>query len=66
VIRVPGATNCASISRRREIETAIYNPLGLHEKECFDYVDYKLGAFPEAEQAARESPTMPVHPENFE
>ncbi len=45
------------------IGSAIYYPLGLHEQECFAYLNQRRSSLPETEKACLEVLALPVYPE---
>ena len=61
-VRVPERDQVGEKLKADGIPTAIYYPKCLHEQPVFADCGYRLGDFPQAEKAAREVVSLPMHP----
>jgi dTDP-4-amino-4,6-dideoxygalactose transaminase len=63
VIRVPNRDKLLERLKEKEIGSEVYYPVSFHEQECFTYLGYKKGDFPEAEKAESSTVALPIYPE---
>lgn len=63
VIRVARRDELQAFLQKRGVGTEVYYPVPMHIQECFAYLGYKNGQFPESESAAKQTLALPVYPE---
>lgn len=63
VVRAKKRDGLQAFLKGKGIETGLHYPIPLHLQKAFDYLGYKKGDFPVAEQYAGEILSLPMYPE---
>jgi dTDP-4-amino-4,6-dideoxygalactose transaminase len=63
VIRLAGRDNVLEVLNARGIGAGIHYPFALHELKAYASLGYRAGAFPVAENWARQCLSLPIYPE---
>jgi dTDP-4-amino-4,6-dideoxygalactose transaminase len=63
VVRLPNRDAVKQKLQEKGVGSAIYYPIPLHLQECFSYLKYNTGDFPQSERACKEVLALPIYPE---
>ncbi len=63
ILRVQNRDGLLAHLKKQNIGSEVYYPVTFNNQECFTYLGYKKGDFPEAEKAAAETLAIPIYPE---
>ncbi|UCD55369.1 MAG: DegT/DnrJ/EryC1/StrS family aminotransferase [Candidatus Omnitrophota bacterium] len=63
VLRTSPAVEIINYLAAKGIESRTYYPVSLHLQECFNFLGYKRGDFPESEKLSQGSFAIPIYPE---
>jgi len=63
VIRSTSRDELQAFLKNKGVGSEVYYPVPMHLQDCFAHLGIRVGAFPEAERAAKESLAIPIYPE---